>query len=107
MRSYVLPWEGKISFSDEELEELRKLQGDLHGTNKTVSVSGNIPKPFYEELKLVHDAFGMSWGEPLTNAVLGGLQCMESHILEDETRDMRYSAVEKIRASLKAGDSKD
>ena len=87
MRSYVLPWEGKISFSD-ELEELRTLQGDLHGTNKTVGVSGNIPKPFYEGLKLVLDAFGMSWSEPLTNAVRGGLQCMESHILEDETRDL-------------------
>ena len=67
----------------------------------TVKVTVEIPLPFYEGLKLIHDTFGSSWDELFTNAVRGELQCMEGDELESETRPMREKLAEQIRAFLK------
>lgn len=66
----------------------------------SVKIEANIPLPLYKGLELVHDTFGTTWDELITNSVRGELQCMESDNLESETEPMRLEITRKISKFL-------
>jgi len=74
------------------------------GGPKTIMIEAEIPVPFYEGLKLVHDNFGTTWNELFTQAVRGELQCMSGDCLESETLPLREKIAAKIDELLKEVD---